>query len=55
MDRAHLTYRSGVCTMELFSSRMDDAGNYRCEATNSLGTDYTECTVNVQGESYASN
>ncbi|KAL3982100.1 Fibronectin type III domain family protein [Acanthocheilonema viteae] len=51
MDRAHLTYRSGVCTLELFSSRMDDAGNYRCEATNSLGTDYTECTVNVQGRS----
>ncbi|KAK6110371.1 Fibronectin type III domain family protein [Brugia pahangi] len=51
MDRAHLTYRSGVCTMELFSSRMDDAGTYRCEATNSLGTDYTECSVNVQGRS----
>uniref|UniRef100_A0A1I7VVS1 non-specific serine/threonine protein kinase n=1 Tax=Loa loa TaxID=7209 RepID=A0A1I7VVS1_LOALO len=50
-DRAHLTYRSGVCTMELFSSRMDDSGTYRCEATNSLGTDYTECTVSVQGRS----
>ncbi|OZC09937.1 hypothetical protein X798_03043 [Onchocerca flexuosa] len=50
-DRAHLTYRSGVCTLELFSSRVDDAGTYRCEAINSLGTDYTECTVNVQGRS----
>ncbi|MCP9266046.1 Twitchin [Dirofilaria immitis] len=48
-DRIHLTYRSGVCTMELFSSRVDDAGVYRCEASNTLGTDYTECTVNVQG------
>uniref|UniRef100_A0A915Q578 non-specific serine/threonine protein kinase n=1 Tax=Setaria digitata TaxID=48799 RepID=A0A915Q578_9BILA len=51
VDRTHLTYRSGVCTMELFSSRVDDAGTYRCEATNSLGTDYTECTITVQGRS----
>ncbi|VDN31504.1 unnamed protein product, partial [Gongylonema pulchrum] len=49
MDRAHLTYRSGVCTLELFNSRIDDAGNYRCEATNDLGKDYTECIVTVQG------
>lgn len=48
-DRAHVTYRSGVCTMELFNARVDDAGTYRCQATNDLGTDYTECIVTVQG------
>lgn len=48
-SRAQLTYRSGVCTLEIFNTRMDDAGTYRCEAVNEFGSDYTECIVNVQG------
>uniref|UniRef100_A0A0M3HGC8 Ig-like domain-containing protein n=1 Tax=Ascaris lumbricoides TaxID=6252 RepID=A0A0M3HGC8_ASCLU len=48
-DRAQLTYRSGVCTLEIFNTRIEDAGTYRCEATNELGSDFTECIVNVQG------
>ncbi|KJH43662.1 immunoglobulin I-set domain protein [Dictyocaulus viviparus] len=50
-DRMQTTYRSGVCTLEIFNTRLDDAGLYSCTATNSLGEATTECTVTVQTKS----
>lgn len=47
-ERVQLTYRSGVCTLEIFNTRVTDAGRYRCEATNDLGSDFTECVLTVQ-------
>ncbi|VDD97367.1 unnamed protein product, partial [Enterobius vermicularis] len=48
-DNAQITYRSGVCTLEIFNCKMTDAGTYRCEAVNSLGSDSTDCILTVQG------
>lgn len=47
-DRVQTTFRSGVCTLEIFNTRLDDAGTYSCTATNPLGEVTTECTVTVQ-------
>uniref|UniRef100_A0A0K0CTJ0 non-specific serine/threonine protein kinase n=1 Tax=Angiostrongylus cantonensis TaxID=6313 RepID=A0A0K0CTJ0_ANGCA len=49
-DRVQTTFRSGVCTLEIFSTRLDDAGTYSCTATNPLGEVTTECTVTVQNK-----
>ncbi|WKY05591.1 hypothetical protein Q1695_006081 [Nippostrongylus brasiliensis] len=47
-DRVQTTLRSGVCTLEIFNTRVDDAGTYSCVATSPLGEDSTECVVTVQ-------
>nr|AZI15635.1 UNC-22 [Auanema rhodensis] len=47
-DRVQLMFRSGVCSLEIFNARLDDAGTYSCRATNELGEDYTECVITVQ-------
>lgn len=47
-DRVQTTFRSGVCTLEIFNTRLDDAGSYSCKATSPLGEDITECVVTVQ-------
>ncbi|KHJ96255.1 immunoglobulin I-set domain protein [Oesophagostomum dentatum] len=47
-DRVQTTFRSGVCTLEIFNTRTDDAGTYSCTATSPLGEATTECTVTVQ-------
>jgi hypothetical protein len=41
-------YSCGVCTLEIASCSLTDAGSYRCRAENSLGFDETECQVNVE-------
>uniref|UniRef100_A0A0N5AQN4 non-specific serine/threonine protein kinase n=1 Tax=Syphacia muris TaxID=451379 RepID=A0A0N5AQN4_9BILA len=48
-DHVQLTFRSGVCTLEIFNCKVTDSGVYRCEATNEMGEDYTECNITVQG------
>ncbi|VDK80684.1 unnamed protein product, partial [Cylicostephanus goldi] len=47
-DRVQTTFRSGVCSLEIFNTRLDDAGTYTCTATSPLGEATTECTVTVQ-------
>ncbi|PIO72952.1 immunoglobulin I-set domain protein [Teladorsagia circumcincta] len=47
-DRVQTTFRSGVCTLEIFNTRVDDAGTYTCKATSPLGEDISECVVTVQ-------
>uniref|UniRef100_A0AC34GPF1 Twitchin n=1 Tax=Panagrolaimus sp. ES5 TaxID=591445 RepID=A0AC34GPF1_9BILA len=47
-DRVQLNYKSGVCSLEIFNTRIDDAGTYTCKATNEYGEDTTECSLTVQ-------
>jgi hypothetical protein len=48
-DRVQISYRHGVCTLEIFNTSIDDAGEYSCTATNRLGEDSTVCLLTVQG------
>ncbi|EGT41041.1 hypothetical protein CAEBREN_30100 [Caenorhabditis brenneri] len=41
------TDRKGVSRLNIMNVVMDDAGEYTCEAVNSLGKDFTHCTVKV--------
>jgi hypothetical protein len=45
-----LDYGCGVCTLEIASCTLADAGTYKCRAENSLGSDETSCHVNVEGK-----
>ena len=45
----NLEYSCGVCTLEIKSCSLADAGNYKCRAENPLGFDETLCHVNVEG------
>uniref|UniRef100_A0A915DCR3 Twitchin n=1 Tax=Ditylenchus dipsaci TaxID=166011 RepID=A0A915DCR3_9BILA len=47
-DRVQILCKSGVCTLEIFNMRPEDAGTYMCKAVNELGEDSTECVVSVQ-------
>ncbi|VDM69940.1 unnamed protein product, partial [Strongylus vulgaris] len=47
-DRVQTTFRSGVCSLEIFNTRLDDAGTYSCTASSPLGEATTECVVTVQ-------
>uniref|UniRef100_A0AC34RIM6 Twitchin n=1 Tax=Panagrolaimus sp. JU765 TaxID=591449 RepID=A0AC34RIM6_9BILA len=47
-ERVQLNYKSGVCSLEIFNTRIDDAGAYMCKASNDYGEDTTECSVTVQ-------
>uniref|UniRef100_A0A7E4VU92 non-specific serine/threonine protein kinase n=1 Tax=Panagrellus redivivus TaxID=6233 RepID=A0A7E4VU92_PANRE len=47
-DRVQLNFKSGVCSLEIFNTRVDDAGTYTCRASNDLGEDTTECALTVQ-------
>lgn len=40
--------KSGVCTLEIFNVKMEDAGLYKCQATNDLGRTETKCKLTVQ-------
>ncbi|KAI6239675.1 Immunoglobulin I-set domain protein [Aphelenchoides fujianensis] len=37
-ERCQILCKSGVCSLELFNARLEDAGDYVCRATNELGT-----------------
>ena len=45
----NLEYSCGVCTLEIKSCYLSDAGNFKCRAENALGFDETLCSVNVEG------
>ncbi|ULT95623.1 hypothetical protein L3Y34_004374 [Caenorhabditis briggsae] len=47
-DRVQVSFRSGVCSLEIFNARVDDAGTYTVTATNDLGMDVSECVLTVQ-------
>ena len=39
----------GVCSLEIVSCSVDDAGKYMCVATNSSGKSETSCRIIVNG------
>ncbi|KAI6224771.1 Immunoglobulin I-set domain protein [Aphelenchoides besseyi] len=47
-ERCQILYKSGVCTLELFNARLEDAGDYVCKAKNSLGESQSVCRLTVQ-------
>lgn len=53
-DRCQLTTKHGVCTLEIYNCKLEDAGKYSCTATNRLGMEETSCVVSVQGNSNTS-
>jgi hypothetical protein len=44
-----ITHTDGVITIEIINCQPSDSGKYRCTATNSLGSDSTDCVVIVEG------
>lgn len=44
-----IDYGCNVCTLEISSCSLNDAGVYRCRAENPLGSDETQCNLNVEG------
>lgn len=44
------TDRKGVCRLNIMNAKLDDAGEYSCEAVNKAGKDFTHCSVKVVGK-----
>ena len=53
-DKYPITHTDGVITIEIMNSMPADSGKYRCVATNSLGSDTTECVVICEGNGHRS-
>ena len=49
-DLFPITHTDGVITIEIINCQPSDSGKYKCVATNSLGSDTTDCVVIVEGE-----
>lgn len=51
LNDSHYTiaYDTGVCTLEIVSCHINDAGTYSCKAENELGSDITSCNLIVEG------
>ena len=47
-DKVQLNFKSGVCSLEIFNTKVEDGGTYMCKATNEFGEDSTECSITVQ-------
>ena len=45
-----ITHTDGVITIEVINAQPADSGKYKCIATNSLGSDTSDCVVIVEGE-----
>jgi Immunoglobulin I-set domain len=39
-----------LITLTLKEAKLEDAGNYRCEAANKLGSVKTDCKLTVEGK-----
>merc|ERR1719431_308128 len=48
-DKFPITHTDGVITIEIINCQPSDSGKYKCVATNSLGSDTTDCVVIVEG------
>ena len=44
-----IEYSCGVCTLEINSCSLSDAGNYKCRAENALGFDETSAHLMIEG------
>jgi hypothetical protein len=44
-----ITHTDGVITIEIINAQPGDSGKYKCVASNSLGSDTTDCVVIVEG------
>ena len=44
------TRTDSVITIKIINCQPSDSGKYKCVATNSLGSDTTDCVVIVEGE-----
>ena len=53
-DKYPITHTDGVITIEIMNSMPADSGKYKCVATNSLGSDTTECVVICEGRNMKS-
>lgn len=51
MENRMLAYtdRRGVCRLNIMNSKMKDAGEYTCSASNKAGKDTTHCSVRISG------
>lgn len=47
--RYSIEHSCGVCTLEIASCTLADAGTYRCKAENPLGSDETACSIQIEG------
>ncbi|KAL7073030.1 hypothetical protein ACQ4LE_008149 [Meloidogyne hapla] len=47
-QRAQALFKSGVASLEVFNIKMEDAGIYKCIATNEFGSDETSASITVQ-------
>lgn len=48
--RHHLAYKEGVATLQVLDLEPEDAGQYTCQAINSLGDTETTAELMVEGE-----
>ena len=47
-----ITHTDGVITIEIINAQPGDSGKYKCVASNSLGSDSSDCVVIVEGQNY---
>lgn len=47
-----ITHTDGVITIEIINAQPGDSGKYKCVASNTLGSDSSDCVVIVEGQNY---
>ena len=52
-DKYPITHTDGVITIEIINAQPADSGKYKVVATNTLGSDSSDCVVMVEGSSYS--
>lgn len=48
-DHVNVQRKHGVCSAEIYSCKIRDAGKYEVRATNPLGEAQTDCILTIQG------